>query len=193
MGEEVDDLATGTSKLKDELLSLTGVDIMKDANTYKSTYQILLEISKVWDRLSDVQQATVLEDLAGKRNASVIKSVITNVKDLEGAYNAANNAEGSLGKAYGIYLDTIEGRIGQLTATFQTFSKDTIGSNTIKYVLQAANALLKVFDVLAKIDILLPTIAASVLTIKNAGEPKKTGSINTPAIPPVATRNELAA
>ena len=66
MGEETDNLASSTSKLRSEIQSLTGVDIMLDENTYKSTYQIMLEISKVWDKLNDVSQANVLEKLAGE-------------------------------------------------------------------------------------------------------------------------------
>lgn len=66
MGEETDNLASSTSKLRNEIKQLTGVDIMLDNNTYKSTYQIMLEISKVWDKLSDVSQAAVLEKLAGE-------------------------------------------------------------------------------------------------------------------------------
>lgn len=66
MGEETDNLASSTSKLREEIKALTGVDIMLDENTYKSTYDIILEISKVWDKLNDVSQATVLEKLAGE-------------------------------------------------------------------------------------------------------------------------------
>ena len=60
MGESTDDLASSTSKLREELMALTGVDIMEaDGQTFKSTYDILLEISKVWDKLSDVSQADI--------------------------------------------------------------------------------------------------------------------------------------
>lgn len=69
MGESTDGLASSSSKLRDELKALTGVDIMLDDNTYKSTYDIIVEISKVWDQLSDVSQANVLERLAGRRSA----------------------------------------------------------------------------------------------------------------------------
>lgn len=55
-GEEVD----GTlQNIKSDLYDLTGVSIMQDANTYKSTYQILKEISDVWDDLSDKKQAKI--------------------------------------------------------------------------------------------------------------------------------------
>jgi TP901 family phage tail tape measure protein len=66
MGESTDGLASSTSKLRDEIKALTGVDIMLDENTYKSTAQIIQEIGAVWDKLSDVSQAATLEKLAGE-------------------------------------------------------------------------------------------------------------------------------
>lgn len=69
-GENTDGMAESVSKLRDEIKSLTGnkVDIMADAagTQFKSTYQILKEISQVWDQLTDVSQANILEKLAGK-------------------------------------------------------------------------------------------------------------------------------
>lgn len=50
------------SELRDEILALTGVDIQIDDDTFKSTYDILKEISYVWDDLTDVSQANVLRE-----------------------------------------------------------------------------------------------------------------------------------
>lgn len=50
MGEDAEDVVISTAKLKDEIKALTGVDIMLDENTFKSTYDILSEIAKVWDK-----------------------------------------------------------------------------------------------------------------------------------------------
>ena len=66
-GEETDGLVESTSKLQKKIMALTGVDIMLDDSTFKSTYDILLEISKVWNDLSDISRANVLEVIAGKQ------------------------------------------------------------------------------------------------------------------------------
>lgn len=78
--------------MRAEILALSGVDIMADETTFKSTYQILLELANVWDDLTDINQAILLEDLAGKRNANAIQSVITNIDAMTGAYETAMNA-----------------------------------------------------------------------------------------------------
>ena len=45
-----------------------GVEIFNpDTQAYKSTYEIMLEISKVWDEMTDVQRAGLLETIAGEQ------------------------------------------------------------------------------------------------------------------------------
>lgn len=56
-GLDVEGMATSTSKLRAEIKALSGVDIMKNANEFKSTYDILDELSNKWSELTDIQQA----------------------------------------------------------------------------------------------------------------------------------------
>ncbi len=67
-GESTDGMASSVSKLRDEILALTGnkVDIQIDEDTFKSSYSILQEIAGVWDELTDISRANILEMLGGK-------------------------------------------------------------------------------------------------------------------------------
>lgn len=65
VGEDADGAAESISDLRKQVIALSGVDIMKDENTYKSTYEILKEISQVYDKLTDKNRAGLLELLAG--------------------------------------------------------------------------------------------------------------------------------
>ena len=56
-GLDVEGMASSTSKLREEMMALTGVDIMLDNDTFKSSYDILMGIGEVWDKLTDVSQA----------------------------------------------------------------------------------------------------------------------------------------
>lgn len=64
-GEDTEGMADSTAKMRKDILGLTGIDIMFDENTFKSTYQIMSEIAKVWDDLSDIERASLLEKIAG--------------------------------------------------------------------------------------------------------------------------------
>lgn len=56
-GLDTDGMAESTAKLREEMLALSGIDIMKDATTFKSTYNILDELANKWENLTDIQQA----------------------------------------------------------------------------------------------------------------------------------------
>ena len=67
-GESTDGMASSVSELRDEILALTGgaVDIMLDEDSFKSSYQILKELSQIWGELTDVSQANILEMIGGR-------------------------------------------------------------------------------------------------------------------------------
>lgn len=64
-GESTEGMAESTAALRKEVMALAGVDIMYDDTTFKSTYQILDELSTKWSDLTDIQQASLTELLAG--------------------------------------------------------------------------------------------------------------------------------
>lgn len=95
-GEDTTGAVTSKSKLRSKIKTLSGVDILTDTGAYKSTYEILLEISKVWKDISDIDQAALLEIIAGKTRSNTAAAILSNTTDLENAYVDALNAEGKL-------------------------------------------------------------------------------------------------
>lgn len=65
MGEDTDGLVKSTSKLQALVKGITGFDIMKDKDTYKDIYDIVLGIGEKWKDLNDIDRASLLEALAG--------------------------------------------------------------------------------------------------------------------------------
>lgn len=95
-GEDATGAITSKSKLQGKVKGLTGVDILTDTGAYRSTYDILLDISKVWKDMSDIDQAALLEIIAGKTRSNTAAAILSNTKDLEEALATAQNAEGKL-------------------------------------------------------------------------------------------------
>lgn len=73
MGEDTTGAVETKSKLRSQLKGLTGIDILTDTGAYKSTYQILLEISKVWKDLTDENRAGALELIAGEYSCPYVQ------------------------------------------------------------------------------------------------------------------------
>lgn len=94
-GIATDGMADSVSELRSELKQLAGVDIMKDDNTFKSTYQIMKELSEVWKDLSDTTQANITELISGKRGGQSTSALLNNFSVAEDAMKQALNSSGS--------------------------------------------------------------------------------------------------
>ena len=152
-GESTEGMANSVSELRSEILALTGnkVDIQIDENTFKSTYQIIKELSAVWDELTDISQANILEMIGGKRNSNVVSALIENFSLAESVVEESANAAGSALAENEKYLDSIEGKISEFTATFQEFSITLINSEFVKSIVEFGTGILDILTALAKI------------------------------------------
>lgn len=164
MGESTDGCANSVSELRSELKKLTGVDIMADAagTQFKSTYDILMEISKVWGKLTDVDRANVTELLGGKRNANSVSAVLSQFQIAEKSMEDAANSAGSAAKENEVYLTSITGKLNQLDAAFQQFSKDLLDSSLIKFFVDFATGAVDLADGAVKAAGALPTLTAAI-------------------------------
>ena len=145
-GESTDGMADSVSKLRDDLLSLTGgaVDIQKDNDTFKSTYEILKELSQVWGSLTDVTQANILEKIGGKRNSNVVSAILNNFNVAESALQTSLNSAGSAEQENAKFLDSVQGKLNQLNAAFQTLSTNFADSNSLKFFIEMGTDILTV-------------------------------------------------
>lgn len=147
-GESTDGMASSVSELRDEILALTGnkVDIQIDDDTFKSTYQILKELSEVWDELTDVSQANILEMVGGKRNSNVVAALLENFSVAEAALETSANSAGSAMAENAKYLDSVQGKIDLMKASFEALSADFMSSDFLKFFIEGATGALNLAD-----------------------------------------------
>lgn len=162
MGEETDGVIESVSKLQAKVKGLSGVDILTDTGAYKDTYTIIKEIAQVWDQMNDINRAALLELLAGKNRSNAMAALLTNMEDLEGAYEDAMAAQGSAEAENEKYMNSIQGRIEQFTNALQTMWSSELDSGFIKFIVSAGTALVKFIDTIG----LLPSILTMIGAIK---------------------------
>lgn len=174
-GESTEGMANSVSELRQEILDLTGqkVDIQIDEDTFKSTYQIIKELAAEWDNLTDVSQANILELVGGKRNANVVSSLLENFSLAEEVLKTSMKSAGSAMAENEKYLDSIQGKLSQFTAQFESLSAKFIDSDLVKGVVDLGTGLLGLLEVviditnaLGGLSNVLLVIAGVVLTIK---------------------------
>ena len=152
MGESTDGLVTSTSKLQAKVKALTGgFDIMKDKDTYKDIYDIVVGIGERWADLNDIQRADLLETLAGKQRSNALAAALNNVDVIKAAYQTAENSEGSAEKELTNYQKGIDYSLERFKATFQEFSTSVLSSDTFKAVIDSGTQFLEILTKITEI------------------------------------------
>jgi TP901 family phage tail tape measure protein len=136
LGEDADGAAESITKLQTQLLNLTQgrVNIMLDDDTFKSTYQIMVELSEIWDSLTDKAQADVVRLVAGVRQGNVIAAIMSNMSEGIQATEISLNSFGSAMQENEKFLNSIAGRIKIFNAAFEDLSRTLISDDLFKGV-----------------------------------------------------------
>ena len=168
-GLDTDGMVQSTSELRKELKALSGVDIMIDDSTFKSTYDILDELSDKWSELSDIQQAGVTELVAGKRQGNIMSALMSNFDIARETLDTAmNNSAGSATRELENWNKGIEASFSHFKAQFQSFSTTALDSNMFKGAIDGGTAFLNILTKILDVGGGLPAIAASIAGIMSA-------------------------
>jgi TP901 family phage tail tape measure protein len=183
MGEETDTVATSTSKLRADIMGLTnvdgkgGFDILTKSGDFKSTYDIIQGIAKVYSKMSDVDQAALLELLAGKNRANGVAALLSQASQAADVLQTSLNSSGSAMAENERVLDSVEGRLKIFEATFQEISTDLLNSGLVKGVISLGTALLDASDGFIKFSGVIPTATAALSAFLSLSNAKTKGSI----------------
>lgn len=175
-GLETDGMVESTAKLREEIMALSGVDIMKDETTFKSTYDIMDELAQKWQDLTDIQQASITELIAGKRQGNVISSIMDNFDIARNALETSMSSDGSAMAEHAKWMDSLEAKTQQFKAAFEELSQVTLNSSFLKGFVDTGTSVLSVLSKIIDTIGLLPTAITAIsaaMSFKNVGRDKK--------------------
>lgn len=174
-GLETEGMVESTVQLRDLIQGLTGFDIMADeaGTQFKDIYDIVVGIGHEWKNLTDVEQAGLLEALAGKRQGNALSAALNNISMIEEAYKTAEDSAGSALKEQEVYEQGIEYSLKRLEAVFQTFANHILDSKVVKGIIDFGSSTIEVIDKVTSKLGLLGTIGLGVglfTGVKNTGK-----------------------
>lgn len=146
MGEDTDGLVTSTSKLQALVKGITGFDIMKDKDTYKDIYDIVLGIGEKWKDLSDIDRASLLEALAGKQQSNALAAALSNIDILKKSYEEATHAEGSAREENEEYAKSIQASINLAQTKLEELANDLLSSDFLKGLIDSGGTALDIIN-----------------------------------------------
>lgn len=153
--EETESFTNDVEVLSGEIADLTktaktpgGISLFTDESKseYKSTYQLLKEISEIYDDLTDKEQAQLLEKLAGKRQGQVIAATIKNFGAAEKAMESMANSAGSADREMSIIMDSLEYKLNALKETGVGIAQNLFQRDDMKAVVDVLTDFLGIID-----------------------------------------------
>lgn len=182
--EETEELSDDLKNISGDIADLTktaktpgGISLFTDdtKETYKSTYQILKEISEIYNDLSDKNRAELLEKLAGKRGGQVVASLLTNFSAAEKAIKEMENAAGAADAEMSIVEQSLTFKINALKETWVGTAQEMIDRGDFGKVIDSLTKLSEAIGFVIDKAGLLGTIglgAGLFAGIKNIGREK---------------------
>ena len=143
--EDVESVA----KLQESFSSAThGVVNIVDQTTgqLRSAYDILSDLSKVWDTLDKNTQEGLAFAAGGTRQKSVFLSIMANWESVEKSIQSATDSMGSAAVENEKYLDSISGKVSQFNSAVEQLSKTVIESDTVKFFVDLGTTGVKSID-----------------------------------------------
>ena len=136
-------IASNTAKAGDELAKY-GITVYDAEGNFRSTYEILKDLSKIWGTMSDVERQALGETLSGGVNQyKVLAAVMGNFTTAIDATKTAYESSGSAAEENSRYMESLEAKTTALKATFEDFSNNVINSDFVGRLLDVANGFLK--------------------------------------------------
>lgn len=142
LNEPVDDLME-VSKVQTQILNLTHnqVNIFDEATQeFRSTYDIMKDISDIWDSLSSTSRSNLTEILFGKQRSNIGLALIQAFQSgqVQNAFEDATDAAGTATEEYEKMMNGIQAQFDALKGAVQEFSNAFINSEFLKGLVNIA-------------------------------------------------------
>lgn len=144
--------ATGIKpKLQDLVSEVTrGKVSLVDVNgQMRSTYDILLDLGKVWGTLTNNQKALLGQELAGKYQANAFYAIMQNYEKLKEVKETAENSVGSAAQEQETYINSLEAKISAIKESMKGLIMSSSNVELFKGLIDGATTCI---DIIKKIE-----------------------------------------
>lgn len=125
-----------------------GIDIQNADGSFRNIYDVFKDFAAVYKDLDDLTQQSLIEKIAGKRQANIFVGLIENFDIAEMALTEGLDAIGSSAEANEKFLESMEGRVNTLKNAVNEFYTSLTDSNFLKLTLEGFTALIKIVTAL---------------------------------------------
>ena len=119
----------------DKALATIGISLKDASGQFRDLDKVIFELADKWDGLDRNTQRWIANTVAGSRQQSRFLALMSDSTRLHELYDAAINSEDASLVQYAKTLDSIDGKMNQLSTSFQQFYMSIMNGETIKGIL----------------------------------------------------------
>ena len=112
-----------------------GVEIQNADGSFRDIYSIFSDFSKVYQNLDDLTKQSLIEKIAGKRQANILVGLLENFDLAQTSLETAYNSAGEVARANEQYVDSLEGKINILRNTVNELSQELFAVSVLLLIL----------------------------------------------------------
>lgn len=157
------------SKMNDELMALTGVEVYDSVNGgLKDTASVLEEVALVWNDLDKTTQSATATLIGNNRHAKAVSALMSNwdtyYKSLDESAKSAGSAQNELNA----YLESTTGKVEAMKGALQELFVKTLSSDLVGNIAEATTEVIKFITSIGGIDDAIKPLAGMLIMFKGA-------------------------
>lgn len=147
LNESLEKEAGLQSTVNDALMKYAKISVFDEqTGQLRDYYDILDDLSRVWDSLSKNAQTYLTTQLAGKNRADVLTALMNNWQGVQEAMEQATDSEGSALHEQEGYLDSIAGHLKALQSAWQELANTSLNADVVKVVVDLGTGLVTIMN-----------------------------------------------
>ena len=149
----------------EKALKTVGIAVKDSTGQMRGFTDIIGELGPKWDKLTSNQQHYIATQAAGARQQSRFIALMDDWERTEELMGVAADSAGTGAKQLELSMDSIDSKLNQLKASWQSFYGSLTSSNIAKFVIDLGNNVLKLLNSIGEMPIWLSAIVVPMLTI----------------------------
>ena len=161
-----------------KLLQGQGINTYDEIGNKRSSYDVLYDLSRKWDTMSDAEQQQIATAIAGTRQYSNFAAIMQGMSEgkVDEYMQLAGESAGITDQKYQIYVESLQASLTDLKNTFDSLIKDLTKSGIAQKVIQGLTNIVQGVDNLVNSTGGLEKIVGLMITLSIAMAAMKSGN-----------------
>lgn len=144
-GKNLDEYGESLNDVEKRLSSL-GIALRDSQHEWRNEWDVMNEIGEKWQDFTSIEKSAIAEVMGGTRQRENLLVVFENWDKVLKATSVSMSSAGTAEQKYAAYMDSLEAKTAQFTATWQKLVNNLSAGDTLKGFVDFGTHILEIID-----------------------------------------------